>query len=62
VGAADWARTNHDWWPSQLNVWILNQHAPRSNPLGASFDYAKEFESLDLQAVIKELHIRNCTY
>jgi catalase-peroxidase len=49
------ARTNRDWWPSQLNVQILNQHSPRSNPLGESFDYAKEFKSLDLEAVIKDL-------
>ena len=50
------ARTNRDWWPNQLNVQILNQHAPRSNPLGQSFDYAREFSSLDLGAVIKDLH------
>jgi catalase-peroxidase len=50
------ARTNRDWWPSLLNVQILNQHAPQSNPLGQSFDYAKEFKSLDLDAVTKDLH------
>jgi catalase-peroxidase len=50
------ARTNGEWWPNQLNVQILNQHAPRSNPLGQSFDYAREFNSLDLNAVIKDLH------
>ncbi len=50
------ARTNREWWPNQLNVQILNQHAPRSNPLGQAFDYAREFKSLDLQAVIKDLH------
>ena len=49
-------RTNREWWPNQLNVQILNQHAPRSNPLGQAFDYAREFNSLDLQAVIKDLH------
>jgi catalase-peroxidase len=48
-------RTNRDWWPNQLNVRILNQEAPRSNPMGESFDYAKEFKSLDLDAVIKDL-------
>jgi catalase-peroxidase len=49
-------RANRDWWPKQLDVQILNQHSPRSNPLGESFDYAKEFKSLDLNAVIKDLH------
>ena len=48
-------RTNRDWWPNQLNLQVLNQHAPRSNPLGESFDYAEEFKSLDLQALIKDL-------
>src|SRR5487761_2268960 len=50
------ARTNREWWPNQVNVQILNQHAPRSNPLGESFDYARAFRSLDLAAVIKDLH------
>jgi catalase-peroxidase len=50
------ARTNREWWPNQLDVQLLNQHAPRSNPLGQSFDYAREFKSLDLAAVIKDLH------
>src|SRR5262249_8404482 len=49
------ARTNRDWWPNQVNVNVLHQHPPASNPLGASFDYAKEFDSLDLDAVIKDL-------
>jgi catalase-peroxidase len=49
-------RTNRDWWPNQLSLQMLNQHSPRSNPLGEAFDYAKEFESLDLDAVIKDLH------
>jgi catalase-peroxidase len=50
------ARTNHDWWPERLDIQLLNQHSPQSNPLGASFDYAKEFKSLDLNAVIRDLH------
>jgi len=50
------ARSNREWWPNQLKLQVLNQHAPRSNPLGESFDYAREFKSLDLQAVIKDLH------
>lgn len=49
------AHTNREWWPNQLNLQVLNQHAPRSNPMGGAFDYAKEFESLDLDAVIKDL-------
>jgi catalase-peroxidase len=47
--------TNRDWWPNQLNIQVLNQHSPLSNPLGGGFDYAKEFKSLDLKAVVKEL-------
>ncbi|MDE2080548.1 MAG: catalase/peroxidase HPI [Burkholderiales bacterium] len=50
------ARTNADWWPNQLNLKILHQHAPRANPLGAAFDYAAAFRRLDLQAVIRDLH------
>ena len=49
------ASANRDWWPNQLNVQILNQHAPRSNPMGESFDYATEFNKLDLQGLIKDL-------
>src|SRR5437016_14433948 len=50
------ARTNRDWWPNQLNLAVLHQHSALSNPMGAAFDYAKEFNSLDLNAVIKDLH------
>jgi catalase-peroxidase len=46
---------NRDWWPNQLNLGILHQHSDLSNPMGADFDYAKEFKSLDLDAVIKDL-------
>ena len=46
---------NHDWWPNQLNLAILHQHAPNSNPLGENFDYAEAFKSLDLPAVKKDL-------
>ncbi|MDR3460692.1 MAG: catalase/peroxidase HPI [Beijerinckiaceae bacterium] len=49
-------RRNRDWWPEQLSLEILNQHSPRSNPLGEAFDYAKEFLTLDLNAVIADLH------
>jgi len=48
-------RANRDWWPQQLSLQILNQHGLQSNPMGAAFDYAKEFKSLDLKAVIKDL-------
>jgi catalase-peroxidase len=47
---------NRDWWPDQLSLEMLNQHGPRSNPMGEVFDYAKEFETLDLDAVIEDLH------
>src|SRR6266478_3770683 len=50
------ARTNRDWWPNQLNLQVLHQHSSVSNPMGEAFDYAREFESLDLNAVIKDLH------
>jgi catalase-peroxidase len=50
------ARTNRDWWPNQLSLQILHQHSSLSDPLGEAFDYAKEFKSLDLDAVIKDLH------
>ena len=50
------AHTNRDWWPNQLNLQVLHQHSPLSNPMGEEFDYAKEFKSLDLNAVIKDLH------
>ncbi len=46
---------NRDWWPDQLNLQILHQHSSLSNPLGEDFDYAKEFQSLDLNAVIADL-------
>jgi catalase-peroxidase len=49
------ARTNRDWWPSQLDLQVLHQHSTLSDPMGEAFDYAKEFKSLDLNAVIKDL-------
>jgi catalase-peroxidase len=48
--------TIRDWWPNQLNLDILHQHSSKSNPLGKDFNYAKEFNSLDLEAVKKDLH------
>ena len=50
------ARANRDWWPNQLNVQVLHQQSALSDPMGEAFDYAKEFKSLDLNAVIKDLH------
>ncbi len=47
--------TNGDWWPEQLNLKILHQHAPKANPLGEGFDYAEAFKTLDLDAVVKDL-------
>src|SRR5271170_1018157 len=48
--------TNVDWWPNQLNLKVLHQHSPKSDPMGKEFNYAEEFQSLDLKAVIKDLH------
>ncbi len=47
--------SNRDWWPNQLNLGILHQHAPASNPLGPDFNYAEEFKKLDLAALKKDL-------
>ena len=49
-------RGNKDWWPNQLNLKILHQHAPASNPMGPDFNYAEEFKKLDLKALKKDLH------
>ena len=48
--------TNADWWPNQLNLKILQQHSELSNPMGETFDYAEEFKTLDLHAVVNDLH------
>jgi catalase-peroxidase len=50
------SRLNRDWWPNQLNLQVLHHQSAKSNPMGEAFDYAKEFESLDLKAVMKDLH------
>ncbi|MBZ5607515.1 MAG: catalase/peroxidase HPI [Acidobacteriia bacterium] len=50
------AHTNADWWPNQLNLKILHQNSPLSDPMGQAFNYAQEFKSVDLNAVIKDLH------
>jgi len=48
--------SNQDWWPNQLNLNILHQHSPLSNPMGKDFNYANEFKKLDLEAVKKDLN------
>ena len=48
--------TNRDWWPDQLNLKVLQQNPPQRDPMGEDFDYAKEFASLDLEAVKKDLY------
>ena len=53
--AAGGGTSNRDWWPSQLRLDILHQHSSRSNPMGEDFDYRKEFNSLDLTALKKDL-------
>ena len=52
---AGWAPTNADWWPNQLNLKMLHQQSPLSDPMDKEFNYAEEFKSLDLNAVIKDL-------
>ncbi|HEX3910614.1 MAG TPA: catalase/peroxidase HPI [Solirubrobacteraceae bacterium] len=48
-------RTNHDWWPNQLDLSVLHRHSPLSDPTDESFDYAKEFAGLDLDALKRDL-------
>jgi len=47
--------SNADWWPNQLKLNILHQHSAKSDPMGEAFNYAEEFKSLDLDAVVKDL-------
>jgi catalase-peroxidase len=49
-------RSNRDWWPDALDVSVLHRNSTLSDPMGEAFDYAKEFKTLDLNAVIKDLH------
>ena len=53
--AAGGGTSNRDWWPNQLKVELLNQHSSKSDPMGKGFNYAKEFQSLDLAALKKDL-------
>ena len=50
------APSNAQWWPQQLKLQILHQHSPQSTPVGEAFNYAEEFKTLDLDAVVKDLH------
>jgi catalase-peroxidase len=50
------AHSNRDWWPNTVDVSVLHRNSSLSDPMGEAFDYAKEFKSLDLNAVIKDLH------
>jgi catalase-peroxidase len=50
------AHRNRDWWPQQLDLQVLHRNSTLSDPMGEAFDYAKEFKTLDLNAVIKDLH------
>jgi catalase-peroxidase len=49
------SRSNRDWWPNQLNLEILHQNSPLSNPMGKEFNYAEEFKTLDLDALKKDI-------
>ena len=49
-------RTNRDWWPDALDISVLHRNSKLSDPMGGAFDYAKAFKSLDLDALIKDLH------
>ena len=49
-------RSNRDWWPNQLDLSVLNQHSPRSDPMGPGFDYAEAFKTLDVEALRRDVH------
>jgi catalase-peroxidase len=55
MGAKATAQSNRDWWPERLNLSVLRQNSSLSNPMGAAFNYTKEFKSLDVKALIKDL-------
>ena len=56
TGGGGRSRRNRDWWPNALDIEMLHRNSPLSDPMGRDFDYAKEFQSLDLDAVIRDLH------
>ena len=49
------SRTNTDWWPNVVNLKVLHQHSALSDPMDKEFNYAEEFKTLDLNAVIQDL-------
>ncbi|WP_066649081.1 MULTISPECIES: catalase/peroxidase HPI [Sphingomonas] len=51
-----WGMSNRDWWPNQLHLGMLHQHSSKSDPMGTEFNYAEEFKTLDLDAVVADLH------
>jgi len=55
TGTTQGHRTNRDWWPNQLDLSVLHQHSEKSNPMGVDFGYRREFQTLDLKAVKKDL-------
>jgi catalase-peroxidase len=57
VASGTHARRNRDWWPDALDISVLHRNSSLSDPMGKEFDYPKEFESLDLDAVIKDLNV-----
>lgn len=50
-------RSNKDWWPDLLNISVLHQHTPKSNPMGENFSYPQEFKKLDLDAIKKDINV-----
>ena len=50
------ARSNADWWPNQLNLKVLHQQPPASSPMDPDFNYSQAFKTLDLDAVVADLH------
>src|SRR5262245_57589545 len=54
-GATHRGTTNRDWWPEQLDLTVLHINPPAADPMGEDFDYAKEFQSLDLPAVKQDI-------
>src|SRR6478672_7045619 len=48
-------RTNRDWWPNQLDLQVLHKHSPQANPMGQDFNYAEEFQTLDVEALKRDM-------
>ena len=55
TGAAERSKTNRDWWPNQLDLSVLHRNPPQADPMGTEFDYAAEFETLDLAALKQDI-------